>query len=96
MDVYDDLLFELIDIVTELHTEFKNNNDVVWSNLTFKLDNKGEFSMDYNYDDILNSEFTSGDRQIIWEYEVIGIEPNEEEQEMLSRYLALKGENGKR
>ena len=95
-DVYDDLLFELIDIVTELHTEFKNNNDVVWSNLTFKLDNKGEFSMDYNYDDILNSEFTSGDRQIIWEYEVIGIEPNEEEQEMLSRYLALKGENGKR
>ncbi len=91
-DVYDDLLFELIDVIGELYLEFKNNNEIMWSNLTFKLEKSGGFNINFNYEDVLNSEFTSGERQIIWEYEVLGIEPDEEDKEMLNRYLMLKEE----
>ena len=88
---YEDLLFELVDIIQELNLEYKENNESVWTNLTFLLDNTGKFNIKYNYDDILNSDFTAGERQIIWEYEVLGIEPEAEQyKEMLNKYLELK------
>lgn len=89
--MYEDLLFELVDIIQELNLEYKENNESVWTNLTFLLDNTGKFNIKYNYDDILNSDFTAGERQIIWEYEVLGIEPEAEQyKEMLNKYLELK------
>ena len=81
----------LVDIIQELNLEYKENNESVWTNLTFLLDNTGKFNIKYNYDDILNSDFTAGERQIIWEYEVLGIEPEAEQyKEMLNKYLELK------
>lgn len=89
--MYEDLLFELVDIIQELNLEYKEDNESVWTNLTFLLDNTGKFNIKYNYDDILNSDFTAGERQIIWEYEILGVEPEVEQyKEMLNKYLESK------
>lgn len=89
--MYEDLLFELVDIIQELNLEYKENNEIVWTNLTFLLDSTGKFNIKYNYDDVLNSEFTAGERQIIWEYEILGVEPElEQYKEMINKYLESK------
>lgn len=89
--VYEDLLFELVDIIQELNLEYKENNESVWTNLTFLLDNTGKFNIKYNYDDVLKSEFTAGERQIIWEYEILGVEPEVEQyKEIINKYLESK------
>lgn len=89
--MYEDLLFELVDIIQELNLEYKENNESVWTNLTFLLDNTGKFNIKYNYDDIIKSKFTAGERQIIWEYEILGVEPEVEQyKEMLNKYLESK------
>ncbi|NFN93537.1 DUF600 family protein [Clostridium botulinum] len=90
-NIYENLLMELTDIVEELYKEYKENNEDVWTNFTFRLNNTGKFSIKFNYDDILKSPFLSGERQIIWEYEVLGIEPtNENHKEIIDRYLNSK------
>lgn len=89
--MYEDLLLELVDIIQELNLEYKENNEIVWTNLTFLLDSTGKFNIKYNYDDVLNSEFTAGERQIIWEYEILGVEPEVEQyKEMINKYLESK------
>lgn len=84
---YRQLLRELRTSVTELYNEYKDNGEQVWTNFTFSLDSTGKFNINFNYDDVLNSDFTAGERQIIWEYEVLGIEPAGEYKEMLNKYL---------
>lgn len=87
-DTYDDTLFELMDVVADLNNEFVNAGDPVWTSIIFYMDSIGKFKADFSYEDILNSEFTSGERQIIWEYEVLGIEPEDEDaKELVKRYL---------
>lgn len=82
------MLRELISSIVDLYNEYKDNNESVWTNLTFILDNTGKFNIKYNYDDVLNSEFTAGERQIIWEYEVLGIKPEVEQyKKMIDKYL---------
>lgn len=89
--VYEEILFELADIIQELNAEYKQNNESIWTSLTFRLENTGRFNIKYNYDDVLNSEFTNGERQIIWEYEVLNIEPEEQQyREMIKKYLEMK------
>ena len=88
---YENLLFELVDIIQELNLEYKENNESVWTNLTFLLDNTGKFNIKYNYDDVLKSEFTAGERQIIWEYEILGLEPEVEQyKQVINKYLESK------
>ncbi|MBU3179433.1 antitoxin YezG family protein [Clostridium estertheticum] len=93
-NIYDKLLMELIDIVQELYIEYKENNENVWTNFTFRLNNAGKFNIKFNYEDILKSLFSSGERQIIWEYEVLDIQPtNENHKEIIDRYLRNKENN---
>ncbi|NFQ68130.1 antitoxin YezG family protein [Clostridium sporogenes] len=90
-NIYENLLMELTDIVEELYKEYKENNENVWTNFTFRLNNAGKFNIKFNYDDILKSLFSSGERQIIWEYEVLQIEPtNENHKKIIDRYLDSK------
>ena len=62
---YRQLLRELTKFIVDLHVEYKENNDIVWTNLTFLIDSSGKFNIKFNYDDILKSPFSSGERQII-------------------------------
>lgn len=89
--IYRQLLLELISIIAELHNDYKLNYGNEWTNLTFVIEKSGHFHVDYNYDDILKSKYSDGQRQIIWKYEVIGIEPSlEEHKQLIEDYLADK------
>lgn len=89
--IYYKLLLELINAVVELHDEYKLSYDNEWTNLTLILEKSGHFNVNYNYDDVLDCQYTSGQRQIIWKYEVVGIEPIlEEHKQLIEKYLANK------
>lgn len=60
-----------------------------WSNITISIENSN-FKIQFKYDDLKNSEYSSYDRHIIWRYEYLGIgmeQLNKEEREILKRYL---------
>lgn len=87
-DIYDELLFELHDLFEDLQKEFKENNSGVWTNLTLILESSGRFSIDYNYDDVIESDLNGSQRQIVWEYKNLGILPNDEDNKrFLENYL---------
>lgn len=89
--IYRSLLSELIKNVVELHDDYKLNHDNEWTNLTFTVEKTGRFNVNYNYDDVLDSKYSSWQRQIIWKYEVMGIEPEPEDQkQIIEEYLANK------
>ncbi len=85
-DEYDKLWYKLLDNLTELWQEFKNNGQEVWTNLTFILDSTGKFKIDYDYTDL--SDADDMERHIIWDYKYLGIEPeDEDDKEFLAEYL---------
>ena len=60
-----------------------------WSNITISIENS-IFKIEYKYDDLEHSEYSSYDRHIIWRYQYLGIgmeQLNKEEREILKRYL---------
>lgn len=73
---YYKLLLQLVDNITELWTEFKNNELEPWTNLTFILESNGEFNIDYDYTDL--SEANPIERHIIWKYKYLNIIPEDE------------------
>lgn len=85
--IYNSLLQELTESMEELHKEFKDNNEKIWTNLVYVLSKTGTFNVKYHYNDTLNSKFTMMERQIIFEYEVVGLEMEGEDQELIDRYL---------
>lgn len=68
-------LLQLYEYLRELWDEFKNQKQEQWTNLTFELTSDGKFSVDYNYRNLENDD--SYEQQVIWEYEKLGIMPNE-------------------
>ena len=75
--------------IKELREEFKKSNQKIWSNLTIII-KKSKFRVEYNYDDLQNSDYNNYERHIIWTYKYLkqGIECcNKEERKILQRYL---------
>lgn len=75
--------------IKELRAEFKRSNQKIWSNLTIII-KKSKFRVEYNYDDLQNSDYNNYERHIIWRYKYLkqGIECcNKEERNILQRYL---------
>lgn len=81
----------LYDKVKELRREYKRldpaNN--VWSNLTMTI--KGaNFKVEFDYEDLQKSEFSSFERHIIWRYNILGVtleQCTREEKDIIKRYL---------
>lgn len=75
--------------IKELREEFKKNEKgKTWSNITITIKNM-KFLIEYDYEDLQNSEFDSYQRHIIWrsKYLNMGIEKvNKEEKEILKKY----------
>ncbi len=71
-DKFDDLRDELKNIFKELRNEFIKNKQEPWTNLTLFMKDNGEFKIDYSYSDI--SKIDPFEQQIIWRYEVLGID----------------------
>lgn len=76
--IYLKALRELSLIVNELHTEYEDNNENSWKNITFVFDRNGQFDMKFGYDDFSQEEYNLTDLKMIWMYEVLGTEPEEE------------------
>lgn len=81
------ILYERIKLLRE---EFrKSETSTLWSNITMTIENV-KFKVEYNYDDLENSTFTSYERHIIWRYEYLGIgeeQVSKKEKEILNRYI---------
>ena len=76
--------------IKELRKEFKKEETGrVWSNVTITIQNLN-FKVEYDYEDLTNSIFSSYERHIIWRYKYLGIGPeqvNKDEKEILKRYI---------
>ena len=73
-----------------LREEFKKIEIVpTWTNITIIIQGT-EFKVEYDYEDLTKSKFSSYERHIIWRYNYLGIgkeKLNKEEREILDRYL---------
>ncbi len=86
--IYDRKLITLLHCLADLNKEHAVNFEKEWTNLTFILESNGKFNITYKYDDVLSCEYRSIDRQKIWMYEVMGVEPKDEKgRNMLQKYL---------
>ena len=89
---YDKLWYQLLDELKELLAEFKNNNQNLWSNLTFTLESTGKYKIEYDYEDL--SEADDHERRIIWEYNRLNLLPESEyDKSILEEYLRKKNED---
>ncbi|WP_413765772.1 immunity protein YezG family protein, partial [Vibrio vulnificus] len=46
VEIYDDLVFELYDVLEKLREEFKKNEQELWKNLTLILHDSGKFKIE--------------------------------------------------
>lgn len=91
----DQLRYKLSDLFEELWREFLKSNQEAWTNLTFILESTGQFKIDFDYEDL--TEVDDFERQIIWRYKYLGIEPPVEKKrarKIYEKYLeGLKNNN---
>ncbi|MEK4183368.1 TIGR01741 family protein [Bacillus sp. FSL K6-1145] len=93
-NIYEDLLLNLHALFKELWLTDKEINNDVWTSATLKLNNKGEFSIKYDYIDILEDGLDEVQKQEIWMYQNIGILPeDQEDREFVIEYMKNKEKN---
>ena len=74
----------------DLREEFKKIEITpTWTNLTMKIEGV-KFKVEYDYEDLNKSKFSSYERHIIWRYNNLGIREEQlskEEHKIIERYL---------
>lgn len=86
---YLNLVEMLYNTIKELREEFRATEQEVWSNITISIENN-KFKVEFNYDKLQGSEYTSYERHIIWRYKFLRLELsllNKEERNIVKRYL---------
>ena len=53
--------------IKEIREVFKKYNHRLWSNLTIRIEGL-KFEIEYNYESLVNTKYSSMDRHIIWKY----------------------------
>ena len=85
------LVQDLYNLIKILRKEFKKYEiNETWSNVTIVIRNY-KFMVEYHYEDLLNSPFSSIERHVIWrcKYLDIGIEQlNRKEKQILKKYAS--------
>lgn len=75
--------------IKELRKEFqKSERKEIWTNLTMSIQNL-KFTVEYDYEDLNDSQFTSYERHVIWRYKYLGIgeeQVSKKDKEILKRY----------
>lgn len=89
-DIYDDLLTDLHEKFEELKNIFINNSQEKWTNLTIILKYPGKLSINFGYEDILASNIAPTQRQMIFEYQYLGILPKDEQSQKIIEAFVKK------
>ncbi|MFA9144887.1 immunity protein YezG family protein [Bacillus safensis] len=93
-NIYEDLLLNLHALFKELWVNDKEINTDVWASATLKLNNKGKFSIEYDFSNILEDGIDEVQKQEIWMYQNIGILPeDQEDREFVIEYIKNKEKN---
>lgn len=92
---YDSLLLELQTKFHDLRQIFIDNDQEPWTNLTLILKYPGKIKINYDYEDVINSVISPTQRQMVFEYQHLGLLPQSEiNRQFVRNYVNNK--NGKR
>lgn len=83
------LVDDLYETIKQLRKEFEKAGEELWSNLTISIENL-KFNVEYNYEDLQNSDYSNYDRHIIWQYKYLDIAIErlpKRDRKMLEEYL---------
>ena len=84
------LVKTLYEKIKQLREQFrKSETGSLWTNITIIIENY-KFKVEYNYEDLLHSQFNSYERHIIWRYKYLNIKSeqmNKKEREIIDRFL---------
>ena len=69
-DVYSNLINELFECIKSLREEAISSDQKPWTNITISIEDL-KFSIEYNYDDLAQSPYSSYERHIIWRYKYL-------------------------
>lgn len=81
-----EILYDKIKELRRLYKKLEHGN--TWSNITISIKDM-KFTIEYNYEDLQNSEFDSFQRHIIWRSKYLGMGPDKvgkKEREILDKY----------
>lgn len=85
--------FKLVELlfnkIKQLREEFRKVDTEAWSNITLIIENS-RVRVEYDYEDLKKSNFTSYERHIIWRFKYLGIGPEQvskKDKEILKRFV---------
>lgn len=79
----------LFNKIKQLREEFRKVDTEAWSNITLIIENS-RVRVEYDYEDLKRSAFTSYERHIIWRFKYLGIGPEQvskKDKEILKRFV---------
>ena len=79
----------LFNKIKQLREEFRKVDTEAWSNITLIIENS-RVRVEYDYEDLKRSSFTSYERHIMWRYKYLGIGPEQvskKDKEIIKRFL---------
>lgn len=88
-NAYMELVDKLYQTIKLLKMEFERAEEKMWTNLTISIENL-KFHVEYDYEDLASSRYSSYDRHIIWKYKYLDVpieRLQKRDREMLERYL---------
>lgn len=59
-------------LIKELRIEFAKAGQKLWSNVTIVISD-AKFKVEYHYEDLLNTNYSSFDRHLIWKYKYLNV-----------------------
>ena len=89
-EAYMKLVNELYNTIQSLRKEFEKAGEKLWTNLTISIENL-KFHIEYDYEDLEKSYYSSYDRHIIWQYKYLDLPMerlSKKDRKMLESYIA--------
>ncbi len=80
---------ELYGTIKQLRDKFERNNEKMWSSITISIENC-KFNIEYKYENLLGSKYSSLDRHIVWKYKYLDLPIerfSKRERNMIEHYL---------
>jgi hypothetical protein len=82
----------LYNTIKKLRSNYKSNSGTRWTSVTISIE-ETKYKAEFDYDDIINSEFNNFERHIIWRYKYLGLpleSYSKDEKKIIQNYLNSK------